>query len=167
MVRQSTWTSDQDRALQLAVERCNADWTLVAEYYNRTATGSHRTRKQCRARWLDHLDPGLIHGPFSNTERQRLFHLHQQHGNCWQAIAQQLPNRSSGQVKNEFYSSLRRGVRTYNKGVPLEKRVCRKLKSMVADKTITLVLQMVELPWPAGASRQPEFRLPSVPDRLF
>ena len=167
MVGRSTWTEDEDNALRSAVERHGTNWACIVETYNQNTPGRPRERKQCRTRWCDHLDPALIHGPFTDTERQRLFFLHQEYGSCWMAIAQQLPNRSSNCIKNEFYSCLKRGLRNYNRRVPPSRRKCRQAKSMVSDKNITLVLGMTGWPEPVVARRLLKSSLPSIPSHLF
>lgn len=44
-----------------------------------------------------------------------MFEAHQQHGNKWTEIARFFPGRTDNDIKNHFYSMLRRSLRRVNK----------------------------------------------------
>ena len=67
-----------------------------------------RLGKQCRERWVNHLDPNLKKGPWSQDEDRILFEQHAALGNKWRDIAAQLPGRSENSVKNRWNSAKRR-----------------------------------------------------------
>lgn len=50
-----------------------------------------RVGKQCRERYLNHLDPSLRHGPWTDEEEQLLLSLHARLNNQWAEIARQIP----------------------------------------------------------------------------
>lgn len=50
-----------------------------------------RVGKQCRERYLNHLDPTLRHGPWTEEEEQLLLSLHARLNNQWAEIARQIP----------------------------------------------------------------------------
>ena len=106
MTQRRKWTEEEDQALKHAVEQYEPSWGSVAELYNELLPIKPRTRKQCRERWSEQLDPSLNLEQFTDAERQILFQLHQEHGNCWTDIAEQMPGRSANCIKNEFYSRL-------------------------------------------------------------
>lgn len=63
------------------------DWKAVA-----AQTG--RTTKQCRERFINVLDPAIIHTKWTERELETLFRAHAELGNRWSAIAQRIPGRS-------------------------------------------------------------------------
>ena len=70
-----------------------------------------RTGKQIRDRFLNILRPkpqkrGLVH----QTEDNLLVMLYYQLGHKWSLIAKHLPGRSEAQVKNRFYSHVKKGL---------------------------------------------------------
>lgn len=50
-----------------------------------------RVGKQCRERYLNHLDPSLRHGPWTEEEEALLLSLHARLKNQWAEIARQIP----------------------------------------------------------------------------
>lgn len=52
----------------------------------------------------------------------QLFKLQDQHGNKWASIAREMPGRTDNNIKNFFYSSLRRAIRQINQYVAMYKK---------------------------------------------
>jgi hypothetical protein len=48
---------------------------------------------QCRERWLNHLDPSINKGEWTEEEDQILLKAQAQWGNSWTKIAELLPGR--------------------------------------------------------------------------
>jgi hypothetical protein len=63
-----------------------------------------RLGKQCRERYLNHLDPRLNHGPFDDAEDQRLIDIHATIGPKWAKISRLMAGRSQNTVKNRWHT---------------------------------------------------------------
>jgi hypothetical protein len=100
-LHKGSWTRQEDEVIISYVETngCQA-WTKLAKML------PGRIGKQCRERWLNHLDPQIFRGPWTTEEDQRLLVLHEQYGNSWSKIASQMPSRSDNMIKNRWYSTL-------------------------------------------------------------
>jgi hypothetical protein len=67
-----------------------------------------RVGKQCRERWMNHLDPSVKKCKWSDEEDETMIRMQQQFGNRWSEIAKSLPGRSENAVKNRWNSRLRK-----------------------------------------------------------
>ncbi len=115
--------------------------------------GKERTGKQCRERWLYHLNPALNHGEWSLEEEQLIARMLKESGNRWSFISKHLVGRSDNCVKNHFYSTLRRTLRWINKAInsiPCKQRKARPIKDSLISKLVTRL--KVDSPF------QPEFQ---------
>ena len=65
-------------------------------------------------RWTNQLKPEIKKGKWGEKEIKFIFDSERKEGNRWSEIARKLPGRTDNQVKNFFYSSLRKGVRQIN-----------------------------------------------------
>ncbi|KAL7713093.1 Transcription factor MYB23 [Entamoeba marina] len=92
-----SWTQQEDLFLEKAVEIYGArNWRLIAEMV------PNRTRKQCRERYCNHLDPSINKTIWTSEEDAILAELHQQVGNKWSYIKKYLPGRTANTIKNRF-----------------------------------------------------------------
>ena len=66
---------------------------------------------------MNHLDPNLKKGEWTDDEEAILIACHQQHGNRWAIIAKQLPGRSDNDVKNHWYSTIQRKFQQHGRDV--------------------------------------------------
>lgn len=75
------------------------------------------SREVCRLilRWHNHLNPEVNKNAWTEKEEQAMFEAHQRHGNRWTEIAKHFPGRTDNDIKNHFYSMLRRSLRRVNK----------------------------------------------------
>ncbi|KAH0794239.1 Myb-like DNA-binding domain containing protein [Histomonas meleagridis] len=102
MAIKGTWTVQEDELLKDAVQKIGTTkWIDIAKFV------PSRTPKQCRERWHNRLSPELKHGPFEPWEDQIIITKQKEIGNRWSLIAQSLPGRSPGSVKNRWYAGLR------------------------------------------------------------
>jgi hypothetical protein len=96
------WNEDEDAALRRAVDRLGVkDWIKIAQFVGT------RTSKQCRERWFHQLAPDLKKGRWESWEDRLIMEKHKELGNRWAMIADLLPGRSAGCVKNRWNSALR------------------------------------------------------------
>ncbi|ELP91931.1 hypothetical protein EIN_399710 [Entamoeba invadens IP1] len=93
------WKDEEDAMLLRAVEEYGTRrWHLVALKI------PSRTRKQCRERYCNHLDPEIIKKPWTTTEDQILKEAKDVYGNRWTLIKTKLPGRTANQVKNRYFA---------------------------------------------------------------
>lgn len=106
------WTQQEDELLRSAVQQLGPKkWSDIARLV------PSRSSKQCRERWFDRLAPDLKHGPFEHWEDQVIIEKQKEVGNRWSVIARLLPGRSSGSVKNRWYSALKSNSNDYSMSV--------------------------------------------------
>ena len=97
-------------------------WSIIADSLSKLTASEDtkmpvRTGKQCRERFVNHLDPELKKGEWTDDEEAVLIALHEHHGNRWANIAKQLPGRSDNDVKNHWYSTIQRKFQQHGKEV--------------------------------------------------
>lgn len=73
--------------------------------------GHLKSPKQCRERWLHHLNPDLSKEKWTLEENKRLFELQKVHGSRWKEIATFFPKRTDNGIKNQFFSIIRKSLR--------------------------------------------------------
>lgn len=97
-----SWTAEEDNQLKNAISQLGTKkWHEIAKFV------PTRTSKQCRERWLNCLDPNIKKGGFAPWEDNIIIEKQKEIGNHWSKIAKFLPGRSSGSIKNRWYSGLR------------------------------------------------------------
>jgi hypothetical protein len=111
-LHKGSWTRQEDEVIigYVQTHGCKA-WTKLSKML------PGRIGKQCRERWLNHLDPQISRDPWTPEEDQALVALHEQYGNSWAKIAAQMPSRSDNMIKNRWYSTLAK------KDIKVEKEV--------------------------------------------
>jgi len=97
------WTLEEDQKLVEWVRVYGANkWSMAA----RMILG--RNGKQCRERWINHLNPEIKKGNWTEAEDEKIYQLYQKFGSAWSKIAKHFIGRSENSIKNRFYATLRK-----------------------------------------------------------
>jgi len=117
--RQTThsWTTDEDTKLARLVEgeidvarvAARMAWNALAQQME------NRSGKQCRERYVNHLNPDRKKGKWTGPEDALIAQLQATLGNQWSKIAAALPGRSDNDVKNRWHSRMRSQKRRHAK----------------------------------------------------
>jgi hypothetical protein len=100
IIKGSFLPEEDEMITRFALQRPERPWREIARVV------AHRTAKQCRERWLNHLIPTVNKDPWTEEEDVVIFDLFQQHGKKWAEIARALPGRTDNSIKNRFTSSI-------------------------------------------------------------
>lgn len=94
------WTKDEDSLLLNLVHTMQwpMKWTVVAH----SLPG--RTGKQCRERYVNHLNPRLKSSDWSPLEDATIFHLYNTIGSHWAKMSKIIPGRTDNGIKNRFHN---------------------------------------------------------------
>ena len=106
-----SWTGEEDTILVGMYKKYGKKWAKIAAHL------PGRVGKQCRERFVNHLDDSLKKTEWSDDEEAILISMHQHHGNRWANISKQLPGRSDNDVKNHWYSTIQRKFQQHGKDV--------------------------------------------------
>lgn len=92
------WTKDEDALLLSIVQsmRIPMKWSLVAQSL------PERTGKQCRERYVNHLNPRLKVTDWSPMEDATIFHLYNTIGSHWAKMSKIIPGRTDNGIKNRY-----------------------------------------------------------------
>ena len=96
------WTPREDAKLMELMKKYGQSWAMISSQLE------GRTGKQVRDRYLNKLRPNIKCGDWSAEEDNLLVKLLKEVGNRWSLIATHLPTRTEGQVKNRYYSYIKK-----------------------------------------------------------
>jgi hypothetical protein len=111
-IHDAPWTNEEDAILVELIHKYGLKkWTLIARELNKKACQSSkvfRQGKQCRERWINHLDPSINKGAWTSEEDVKLLSAVVKLGKKWSEISKMLVNRTENSVKNRWKSLLKK-----------------------------------------------------------
>lgn len=105
------WSATEDELLvQIISEKGNKrQWKEIANELNsRSGSEVFRHGKQCRERWINHLDPDINRGAWTTEEDVKLLQSFMQVGKKWAEIAKRVGQRTENAVKNRWNSLMKK-----------------------------------------------------------
>jgi len=100
--KRNDWRPEEDARLLELMEEFGQSWAMISSKL------PGRTGKQVRDRYVNNLAPGIRCGCWTPEEDQMILSLRNMNGNRWSYIASHLPGRTEAQVKNRFYSYIKK-----------------------------------------------------------
>ncbi|OMJ95312.1 hypothetical protein SteCoe_1371 [Stentor coeruleus] len=117
------WTKQEDDVLKKIVQKLGSKkWKASSQAFNSTLNLA-RTSKQCRDRWSNYLK-GCKTSSFTDNEVTTMVKYYDIYGTKWAKISRHLKGRTENQVKNFFYSTIRRNIRRFNKHKKESEQIC-------------------------------------------
>jgi hypothetical protein len=94
------WTKEEDAILLRIVQNMQMPmkWSIVAQSL------PERTGKQCRERYVNHLNPRLKITDWTPIEDATIFHLYNTIGSHWAKMSKVIPGRTDNGIKNRFHN---------------------------------------------------------------
>jgi hypothetical protein len=94
------WTKEEDALLLRLAHTMQwpIKWTIVAQNF------VDRTGKQCRERYVNHLNPRLKTSDWTPVEDAQIFHLYNTIGSHWAKMSKVIPGRTDNGIKNRFHN---------------------------------------------------------------
>lgn len=94
------WTKEEDTLLLTLVHTMQwpMKWTVVSHSL------PDRTGKQCRERYVNHLNPRLKSSDWTPLEDATIFHLYNTIGSHWAKMSKIIPGRTDNGIKNRFHN---------------------------------------------------------------
>jgi len=106
------WTKAEDEhLLDLVLEMKHPlKWSIIAQSLSDFSASlmdsdtPERTGKQCRERYVNHLNPRLKHTEFTPLEDATIWRLYATIGTQWAKMSKVIPGRTDNNLKNRFHN---------------------------------------------------------------
>ncbi|OHT00838.1 hypothetical protein TRFO_32398 [Tritrichomonas foetus] len=108
--RQRFSKAEDDMILSLVDTLGEHQWDVIAQQL------PNRTTRQCRERWLYHLNPNLNDKPFTKEEDRLLLKLYKEYGSRWTTLSKFFKGRSNCSLKNRFFVLNYQGAKKHHSG---------------------------------------------------
>lgn len=109
-----SWTEEEDDILRDIVGKYGPQkWSLISRFI------PNRLGKQCRERWVNHLDPSISKEPWSLSEEWTLFLGHSLFGSSWAKLSRLLLGRTDNNIKNHWNSIMKKKLEFMNEKLNL------------------------------------------------
>ena len=112
MIKRQKWTKQEDDTLIQIMKsgKFKGKWDVIASELRKH--GFNKTPKQTKTRWMNNLAPDVNKGKWNPKDMECLFEAYQHYGNRWRKIAENFEGRTDNCVKNQFFSLIRKALRT-------------------------------------------------------
>ena len=107
--KKNPWSASEDAQVLDLINKHGECWTDIAKMI-----GS-RTGKQVRDRYRNYLKSDINNAEFTRREDELLLELYEELGNKWRKIADMMAGRTECQIKNRYYTHLKK---TLSNGLP-------------------------------------------------
>lgn len=100
------WSSSEDDCLRHLITLNLKKWGMVADRLNQEIHNNIKIRsgKQCKERWVNHLNPNMKKDKWTPAEDLEALKLYKVLGNKWCEISRILGNRTDSSIKNRVKS---------------------------------------------------------------
>lgn len=99
------FTEDEDRAiLDHIANHGPQNWPLLSQVLK------HRSPKQCRERWCNHLNPAVSLAGWTFEEDALILEHYERYGPKWSLISKAIPGRTDNAIKNRWNSSIAKRI---------------------------------------------------------
>lgn len=105
--KKKVWSPIEDETLLKVVStKGTKAWSRIAQIINSLYHNGMQIRegRQCRERWLNHVDPTLNKGLWTIEEDELLLKMHDELGSRWSEISKGFMGRNENSVKNRLKS---------------------------------------------------------------
>lgn len=102
--RRNFTKSEDDLLTKLVNRHGENNWKDIAKEM------PNRNTRQCKERWNSYLSPKINHGPWTEEEDRMLIQKHKELGPKWVELSKYFVGRSDNNVKNRWYTHLRKNV---------------------------------------------------------
>ena len=139
MLKRKLWSKAEDDVLTRLIleDESNPQWESISSQLSKF--DFTKTAKQCKDRWVNNLSPALNKSKWSCAESRELLQQYLQLGNRWKVISATFAGRTDNSVKNQFFSVIRKSLRTMNKflGINCNTNVINSIRPKVVAELLS------------------------------